>query len=411
MMMGTTTTSRWLLRAATRGGSVAMLLTATGTHAARIHHHQAPAAAAFLHTQPPLATTTASATTPTRWTRQSLTTLSATASSFSSSSAWSPPVYIPDDQPLYRLSDFALPQYLLDSGELEAVMLPAGLIHDRIDKMAQDLLADVATHPSPYSLHMLCVLKGAGRFYQALLDAVRARAQATHTPLKVSMEYVKVKSYSGMQSTGNVQVDGCDLEGLQGRHVVVVEDIIDVRLWVDWGGWLGGTWRLCLSPCPYSFMQSLSPHPPTHPPTHAQTGNTLRKLVPMLHGYHPSSIRVLALFQKRLGAKASKEPIPDLGVVGFSLPDKFAVGYGMGTFVGKERTGWIVVCSLLLHSFNHPTQAVPDYLLDSPRKPKSTHVPPTHPPTHLPSSDLEENYRDLEHLCLLSQKGIDMHLK
>jgi hypoxanthine phosphoribosyltransferase len=236
--------------------------------------------------------------------------------------------------------------------------------------MAQDLLEDILLSssqtdiPPPTHIHMLCVLKGAGRFYQTLLDCMRKRIQATGTPLRLSLEYIKVKSYSGTQSTGQVSISGCDLQTLTHTHCVIVEDIID-------------------------------------------TGNTLRKLVPMLWAEaQPASVRVVALFQKRLGGgeaassttttittsstsththtqtqkgqgksegKGEKEktqtqtqtqtveatvaastPIPNLSVVGFSLPDKFAVGYGM---------------------------------------------------------DLEEEYRDLEHLCLLSPKGIEMHLK
>lgn len=196
------------------------------------------------------------------------------------------------------------------------------MIQDRIDKIAEDLLLNLKmSHSSRsgdlYEVHLLCVLKGAGRFYHFLFDSLRRQAQASRTPLLIKMEYIKVRSYSGMQSTGMVDVSGCKLDELKDKNVVIVEDIID-------------------------------------------TGNTLRKLVPLLLSHHLASLSVLALFQKRVLSsqglsKAGKEgeAIPNLGGVGFSLPDKFAVGYGM---------------------------------------------------------DLEEHYRDVEHLCLLSQKGIEKHL-
>lgn len=81
-----------------------------------------------------------------------------------------------------------------------------------------------------------------------------------------------------------MQVEGADLTSLQGKDVILVEDIID-------------------------------------------TGVTLRKLVPLLQSHNPASVRVVSLFQKRLGPEKnpSTEPIPCLHVIGFSLPDVFAV--------------------------------------------------------------------------------------
>lgn len=107
-------------------------------------------------------------------------------------------------------------------------------------------------------------------------------------------------------------MEGADLTSLQNKHTILVEDMID-------------------------------------------TGTTLRKLVPLIQSEgQPCSLRVVSLFQKRLPPERnpSTDPIPCLHVVGFSLPDRFAVGYGM---------------------------------------------------------DYNEVYRDLEHLVLLSPKGVEMH--
>ncbi|EWM22995.1 hypoxanthine-guanine phosphoribosyltransferase, partial [Nannochloropsis gaditana] len=160
---------------------------------------------------------------------------SSTSSSPPPPSVFSPPIVIPDAQPLYPLSAFALPHHFLAAGELEAVLLPSGLIEDRIDKMAQDLLDDLFPAPFPppggllpvCELHLLCVLKGASRFFHALLASLRRRAQAQRLPLQIQIEFITVRSYSGMQSTGTVDVSGCVLGNLQGRNVVLVEDMID----------------------------------------------------------------------------------------------------------------------------------------------------------------------------------------
>ena len=119
---------------------------------------------------------------------------------------------------------------LVESGELEAVFLPSGMIMDRIDKMAEDLLkATMASSASsgPKTLHLLCVLKGGARFFHVLTDTLRRRAQATHANLRISLEFIKVSSYSNMHSTGQVKIEGIDASILKGRDVVVLEDMID----------------------------------------------------------------------------------------------------------------------------------------------------------------------------------------
>lgn len=44
------------------------------------------------------------------------------------------------------------------------------------------------------------------------------------------VHFVRVKSYEGMESTGKVEITGCDVEKLHNKHVLFVEDIIDTGL-------------------------------------------------------------------------------------------------------------------------------------------------------------------------------------
>ncbi|RYY88992.1 hypothetical protein EON63_01520 [archaeon] len=49
--------------------------------------------------------------------------------------------------------------------------------------------------------------------------------------LPTEYDYIRVKSYEGTQTTGMVQISGIhNLHGLQGKHIVIVEDIIDTGL-------------------------------------------------------------------------------------------------------------------------------------------------------------------------------------
>jgi len=94
--------------------------------------------------------------------------------------------------------------------------------------------------------------------------------------------FIKLASYRGMKSTGNVVTAiGLDVD-LYGRDVVIIEDIVD-------------------------------------------TGKTLTEFLPKLNHQQPSSLKIVALLHK---AEATKYPLT-IDYIGFTIPDKFVVGYGL----------------------------------------------------------------------------------
>jgi len=96
------------------------------------------------------------------------------------------------------------------------------------------------------------------------------------------ISFIKLASYRGMKSTGNVITSiGLDAD-LFGKDLIIVEDIVD-------------------------------------------TGKTLYNFLPKLRDHHPSSLKIAALLHK---PEATRFPL-NLDYVGFSIPDKFVVGYGL----------------------------------------------------------------------------------
>jgi hypoxanthine phosphoribosyltransferase len=94
--------------------------------------------------------------------------------------------------------------------------------------------------------------------------------------------FIKLVSYKGMRSSGHVTTAiGLD-QDLFNRHVVIVEDIVD-------------------------------------------TGKTLGIFLPKLRHQQPASLQIAALLHK---PEATKHPL-ELKYVGFSIPNKFVVGYGL----------------------------------------------------------------------------------
>jgi len=94
--------------------------------------------------------------------------------------------------------------------------------------------------------------------------------------------FIKLASYRGTKSSGQViTAIGLDVD-IFGRHVVIVEDIVD-------------------------------------------TGRTLNEFLPQLRHQQPASLKIVALLHK---PDATVYPVT-VDYVGFSIPDKFVVGYGL----------------------------------------------------------------------------------
>jgi hypoxanthine phosphoribosyltransferase len=185
------------------------------------------------------------------------------------------PYYVQDDEAL-DLSHFYIPQHYQET--LKSLLVPGGMIMDRIEKLAYDISQDYEGE----TIHMLCVLKGGSTFFGDLSQALRRfhdYARLSYIPY--TFDFVRVKSYEGTESTGKVDIQGVDVSQLAGKHVLFVEDIID-------------------------------------------TGLTMSSLLTYLNDQiKPASVRVASLVEKRTtrgcGFKAD--------YVGFSIPDVFVVGY------------------------------------------------------------------------------------
>lgn len=127
-------------------------------------------------------------------------------------------------------------------------------------------------------------LKGEKPLFIAILNGsfMFAADLFKYLTIEAEISFIKLASYKGMKSTGNVvQAIGLD-EDLYGRTVVILEDIVD-------------------------------------------TGKTLSQFLPQLEHQQPKKLVVASLLTK---PEALQYPIK-IDYLGFSVPNKFLLGYGL----------------------------------------------------------------------------------
>ncbi len=137
-----------------------------------------------------------------------------------------------------------------------------------------ELGAQISKDYEGEEIYMLCILKGGVFFMTELAKNITA---------PVSVDFMSVSSYgSQTRSSGNVRIIK-DLDTpIEGKHVLVVEDIID-------------------------------------------TGRTLAYLLDNLQQRNPKSLKLCTLLDK----PEERVTEVDVDYVGFQIPDKFVVGYGL----------------------------------------------------------------------------------
>ncbi|WP_214403884.1 hypoxanthine phosphoribosyltransferase [Pseudonocardia lacus] len=159
-------------------------------------------------------------------------------------------------------------------GDIASTLITEDDIRTRTAELAERVGADYAERCAESDLLLVGVLKGAVMF---MTDLARA------LPLPVQLEFMAVSSYGSSTSSSGVVRILKDLDrDIAGRHVLIVEDIIDSGLTLSW-------------------------------------------LLKNLESRAPASLAVCTLLRK---PDAVKVEVP-VTYVGFDIPNEFVVGYGL----------------------------------------------------------------------------------
>jgi hypoxanthine phosphoribosyltransferase len=150
-------------------------------------------------------------------------------------------------------------------------LITAEEIQRRITSLAGEIEKD---YPEGEEIHLVAVLKGGFMFLSDLVRAMSAR---------VTMDFMAVSSYGkGTKSSGQVRVLKDLDSSLDGRHIIIVEDIVD-------------------------------------------TGLTLAYLQDILKARAPKSVRTACLLNK----PSRRQVDVKVDYIGFTIDDHFVVGYGL----------------------------------------------------------------------------------
>lgn len=145
---------------------------------------------------------------------------------------------------------------------------------EEIIKRTKELAKQISTDYAGKEVHVICVLKGGVMFLTEL---------SKHIEVPVSMDFMAVSSYGNEKTSSGIVKIVKDLdESIEGKEVLIVEDIID-------------------------------------------SGRTLSYLVQILKERKPNSVKIVTLLDK----PDRRVVDVDVEYVGFQIPDEFVLGFGL----------------------------------------------------------------------------------
>ena len=149
------------------------------------------------------------------------------------------------------------------------VLITEEQINKRLDELAIQLMEEYKEK----ELIFLCILKGSAFFTVELAKRIKNN---------IKFEFIEVSSYENNESTGKIKLNKDITGSIEGKDVIVIEDIID-------------------------------------------TGRTLSYLKEYLLQKNPKSLKICALLDK-----PSRRIAPvEADYVGFTIENKFVIGYGL----------------------------------------------------------------------------------
>jgi len=154
--------------------------------------------------------------------------------------------------------------------DIQGILVDEKAIEKRVSELGKQITKD---YQGKYPI-LVCVLKGSSVFFSDLIRRIS---------IPIEIEFLKASSYGcEAQSSGEIELKGDLSMEVQGRHILLVEDIVD-------------------------------------------TGNTLKFLLNRFEGLGAKDVKVCSLLDK----PHRREQLVVADYIGFQIPNEFVVGYGL----------------------------------------------------------------------------------
>ncbi len=153
--------------------------------------------------------------------------------------------------------------------KISSVLIKENEINEICERLGKQITADYQGK----EIVLICILRGATVFMADLMRKIKVPCE---------IDFMSVSSYTGSKSSGDVKIIKDLEDSVEGKHVIVVEDIID-------------------------------------------SGLTLSHLLKLLQSRNPASLRLCACFDKPERRKTDVH----VDYIGKQIPDEFIVGYGL----------------------------------------------------------------------------------
>lgn len=153
--------------------------------------------------------------------------------------------------------------------KVDHTLVSTETIRDFVSRLGEEISRDYEGK----ELYLICVLKGSFMFMADLIRELKVPCE---------IDFMSVSSYAGEKSTGVVKINKDLDRNITGKHVLLVEDIVD-------------------------------------------TGITLNHLMNLLSTRNPASLRIVTAFDK----PSRRQVDIDVHYIGMEIPNEFIVGYGL----------------------------------------------------------------------------------
>lgn len=161
------------------------------------------------------------------------------------------------------------------------VLIDEETINKRLDEMAKQIMKDYEGK----DIMFLCILKGSIFFTVELAKRIKNN---------VLFEFIEVSSYENNESTGKIKLSKDITHSIKGKDVIIIEDIID-------------------------------------------TGRTMSFLKEYLYTKEPASLKICSLLDK----PSRRQTEIEADYVGFTIENKFVVGYGLDDEQNNRNLNYI----------------------------------------------------------------------